>query len=81
MRLRKAIASLLITIGCFLMLAAAVAGFACLSSLLERLQHGSGLMFADVEFFALVFLACGILGGACVFAALKLKSKRGSASL
>jgi hypothetical protein len=40
--------------------------------LLERVQHGAGLLFADVEFFGFIALIAAILGVATLFAAKKL---------
>lgn len=55
--------SLLVFAGGFLALCAFLSGAAALSALAERLQHGSGLMFADVEFFALAAAVLGAAGG------------------
>ena len=33
------------------------------SSAIQRAQSGAGLMFADVEFFALIAIVLGLLGG------------------
>jgi len=49
-------------VGGFLLLIALVCGGASLLSFLERVQHGPGLLFADVEFFAFIALIAGILG-------------------
>jgi hypothetical protein len=60
--------------GGLLLLIAVVAGGASILSLLERIQHGPGLMFADVEFFGLIALIAVILGAATLFAARKLST-------
>jgi len=61
-------------VGGFLLLIALVCGGASLLSFLERVQHGPGLLFADVEFFAFIALIAGILGAATLFAAKKLST-------
>jgi hypothetical protein len=55
-----------------LLLIALVSGGASILSLIERMKHGPGLMFADVEFFGLIALIAVILGAATLFAARKL---------
>ena len=60
--------------GGLLLLIALVAGGASILSLLERIQHGAGLLFADVEFFGFIALIAGILGVATLFAAKKLST-------
>jgi hypothetical protein len=59
-------------VGGLLVLIALVAGGASILSLLERVQHGAGLLFADVEFFGFIALIAAILGVATLFAAKKL---------
>src|SRR4030042_7164343 len=61
-------------VGGLLVLIALVAGGASILSLLERVQHGPGLLFADVEFFGFIALIAGILGVATLFAAKKLST-------
>ena len=58
-------------VGGLLLLVGLVSGGASVLSLLERLQHGPGLLFADVEFFGFIALAAVILGAAVLFAAKK----------
>ena len=55
-----------------LLLIALVFGGASILSLLERVQHGAGLLFADVEFFGFIALIAAILGVATLLAAKKL---------
>jgi hypothetical protein len=59
-------------VGGLLLLIALVFGGASILSLLERVQHGAGLLFADVEFFGFIALIAAILGVATLFAAKKL---------
>ncbi len=61
-------------VGGLLLLIALVSGGASILSWLERVQHGRGLLFADVEFFGLIALIAAILGAATLFAAKKLST-------
>ena len=60
--------------GGLLLLIAFVSGGASILSLLERVQHGPGLLFADVEFLGMIALIAVILGAATLFAARKLST-------
>ena len=60
--------------GGLLLLIALVFGGASILSFLERVQHGPGLLFADVEFFGFIALIAVILGAAALFVAKKLSS-------
>jgi hypothetical protein len=72
--MKKMISMGLWIVGGLLLLVALVAGGASILSLLERLQHGPGLLFADVELFGFIALIAVILGAATLFAARKLSS-------
>jgi hypothetical protein len=61
-------------VGGLLLLIALVAGGASILSLLERAQHGPGLLFADVEFFGMIALIAALLGAAMLFVARKLSA-------
>jgi len=74
--LRKIISGILWAAGILFLLIALFAGFSAVSSLLERLQHGSGLMFADVELFAFIFVFSVIAGIMCIVGAVKIKSRQ-----
>jgi len=65
---------LLVFMGALFLLCAFLSGIAALNSLAERIRHGSGLMFADVEFFALVSAVLGAIGGIAVWLGLRMKS-------
>ena len=58
-------------VGGLLLLIGLVSGGASILSFLERVQHGPGLFFADVEFFGLIALIAAVLGAATLFAARK----------
>jgi hypothetical protein len=60
--------------GGLLLLIALVSGGVSILALIERVQHGRGLFFADVEFFGMIALIAAILGAAVVFAARKLST-------
>lgn len=72
----KAIANLLVIIGCLLLLGAAVSAFGCGAALIDRLQHGRGILFMDVEVLGLLTLLCAVPGGAMLFIARKLNKGR-----
>jgi hypothetical protein len=61
-------------VGGLLLLVALISGGASILSLLERVQHGSGLLFADVEFFGFIALIAVILGAAILFIAKRLST-------
>jgi hypothetical protein len=63
-------------VGGLLLLIALVLGGASILSFLERVQHGPGLLFADVEFFGFIALIAVILGAAILFVAKKLSTSR-----
>jgi hypothetical protein len=52
----------LLICGALMLLLGMISGGASLLALVERHRHGSGLMFADVEFFGLLALVCCVLG-------------------
>jgi hypothetical protein len=72
--LRKIISGILWSMGLLFLLIALINGGSAITSLLERLQHGSGLMFAEVEFFLLIFVFTVLLGILCIFGARKIPS-------
>ena len=74
MMMKKIISIGLWTVGGLLLLVALVFGGASILSLLERVQHGPGLLFADVEFFGFIAFTAAILGAAMLFAAKKLST-------
>jgi hypothetical protein len=59
-------------VGGLLLLITLVFGGASILSFLERVQHGRGLFFADVEFLGLMALITAILGAGILFVAKKL---------
>jgi len=61
-------------VGGLMLLVALVSGGASILSLLERVQHGPGLLFADVEFFGFIALMAAILGAAALFVAKKFSA-------
>lgn len=65
--------------GVLLCLLAIIAGGFSATALVERIQHGPGMMFADVAFFALAALALLVPGLALLFLAkqLALRASRG----
>lgn len=54
--------------GILLIIALLSAGLSMMA-LIERLQHGRGILFADVEFLGFIALICAIPGGLAVFGA------------
>lgn len=62
--MKKSISALLKTLGVILISLALVMGWASFNSFIERINNGSGLMFADAEIFlvlTLFFLFAGIV--------------------
>jgi cell division protein FtsX len=62
--MNKTFSVLLKTLGVILITLAVVFGWASFNSFMERINHGSGLMFADAEIFLVLmffFLFIGIL--------------------
>jgi len=74
MIMKKMISIGLWTAGGLLLLIALVFGGASVLALIARVQHGPGLLFADVEFFGFIALTAVILGAAILFAAKKLST-------
>jgi hypothetical protein len=64
-------------LGALLCLFAIIASGISATALVERIQHGRGIMFADVEFFGLAALVLLLAGLLLLFVARKL-SKRAS---
>jgi hypothetical protein len=60
--------------GGLMLLIALVSGGVSVLSLVERSQHGPGLLFADVEFLGFIALIAAILGAATLFVAKKLST-------
>ena len=76
MRALPVFSTILAVSGGILLLIALLSGGASLLSLIGRLQHGPGLLFADVEFFGFVAFVCAFSGVLAVFGARKLSKRR-----
>jgi len=63
--MKKNISVLLKTFGVIFISLAVVLGWASFNSFIERLNHGSGLMFADAEIFVVLMLFVLFLGILC----------------
>jgi hypothetical protein len=74
--MKRAISIGLWTVGGLLLLIALVFGGASVLALIARVQHGRGLMFADVEIFGFIALIAAVLGVAGLFAARKLSASQ-----
>ena len=72
MRALPVLSTLLALSGGILLVIALLSGGVSILSFIERRQHGSGLLFADVEFLGFVALICAVLGGLAVFGARKI---------
>jgi hypothetical protein len=72
--MKKIISIGLWIVGGLMVLIALVSGGASILSLLERVQHGPGLLFADVEFLGFIAVIAAILGAAMLFVAKKLST-------
>jgi len=66
------LSSILTVSGALLLVIALLSGGASILSLAERLQHGPGMFFADVELFGFIAFICAFSGGLAVFGARKL---------
>jgi|GEM_PF-3078774 len=62
--------------GGILLVIAFRSGGASILSLIERSQHGSGPLFADVELFGFVAFICACAGGLAFFGAKKLSKRK-----
>jgi cell division protein FtsX len=72
--MKKSISALLKTFGVILISMALVAGWASFNSFLERINHGSGLMFADAEVLLVLMLFFLSIGMLCFLIERKLKT-------
>ncbi len=72
MRLSSAFSFVLTLIGGILFFIALLSGGVSILALIERLRHGRGIMFADVEFFGFAAIVCGLPGVLLVIVARKL---------
>ncbi len=71
--MKKSISVILKTLGVILISLAVVYGWASFNSFTERINHGSGLMFADAEIFLLLMLFFLFLGIVCFWIVKKIK--------
>ena len=72
MRCATVTSAILTVCGSILLAIALLSGAASVLSLIGRLHHGAGLMFADVEFFGFTALIFTVAGGLAVFGATKI---------
>ena len=72
MRMKRLISIGLRIVGGFLLLIALVFGSASVLALIERVQYGRGLLFADAEILGCIALIAVVLGVALLFTAKKL---------
>jgi hypothetical protein len=70
--MRKIIRGLIVIVGSLLLLCAFLSGTGALVAFAERLKHGAGLMFADVEFLILIAVALGVSGGLLLWLGLRI---------
>ncbi len=61
--------------GGIMLLLALLSGGAALLSILDRVKHGHGLLYADVEFFGLLALICCVLGAFSLIVARRIASR------
>jgi hypothetical protein len=77
MRVSSFFSVILAGIGGILLLIALLSAGLSMVAFMERLQHGRGILFADVEFLGLMAIICALPGGLAVLGAKNLsKSKR-----
>lgn len=70
--MRRVLGALLLGLGGILAVGALLLLGEAVSAWIERLQYGSGLMFADAEVFLLLGLAVGATGAAALWGGLRL---------
>lgn len=70
--MRRVLGALMLGFGGILAVGALLLLGEAVSAWIERLQYGSGLMFADAEVFLLLGLAVGATGAAALWAGLRL---------
>jgi len=71
--MKKSISALLKTLGVIFISLALVMGWASFNSFIERINNGSGLMFADAEIFLVLTLFFLFIGIVCFGIERKLK--------
>lgn len=74
MSVKSIFASALLFLGIFLILVALISGYFFLMSFIERQSHGSGLLFADVELFALAAIIFGTFGTIAIIISRKISN-------
>jgi len=73
--MKKTFASILSIIGFIFLLVSGMSGFYAVSALIDRLRHGSGLLFADVEIFIMLTILFIILGLICLWVSNRIKKQ------
>ncbi len=73
--MKKTFTSLLTIIGFIFLLVALMSGFYAVSAIVERLQQGSGLLFADVEIFTIITILFIVLGILCLWISNRIKKQ------
>ena len=71
--MKKSFASLLTIFGFIFLLVALMSGFYAVSSFIERLKAGRGVMFADVEIFTVLTILFIITGILCLWISNRIK--------
>ena len=67
--------SILLSIGIFFILLTLISVYFLLTSFIERQNHGSGLLFADVELFAFMAILFGIFGFSSIYFSKRISRK------
>ncbi len=73
--MKKTLASLLSILGFVFLLIALMSGFYAVSSFVERLKAGNGVMFADVEIFTVITIFFIIVGILCLWISNRIKKR------
>jgi hypothetical protein len=76
MRVLSVLSRILALIGGILLAIALLSGGASILSLIERRQHGPGLLFADVEILGMIAFFCAVSGGMAVLGARTLAKRK-----
>lgn len=73
--MKKTFSIILKTLGVIFISVAVVFAWACFNSFMERINHGSGLMFVDAEIFLVLMLFFFFIGAVCFWIERKIKNR------
>jgi len=74
--MKKTFSVILKTLGVIFISVAVVFAWACFNSFMERINHGSGIMFADAEIFLVLTFIFLFIGVVCFWIERKIKNRQ-----